>query len=131
MGSLQLTGILGIAVESYRKAAEQGEATAQYELGFAYFNGEGVEQDRQEGFKWLRMAAEQGLANAQGMLGIAYAKGQGVPQNYVLAYMWLHLATEGRQGAAQFRDAVGERMTVAQISEAQKLAREWKVTRRR
>jgi hypothetical protein len=45
--------------------------------------------------------------------------------------MWLRLATEGRQGAAQFRDAVGQRMTAAQIAEAQKLAREWKALKGR
>jgi uncharacterized protein len=81
--------------------------------------------------KWYRKAAEQGLANAQGMLGIIYAKGQAVPQDYVRAYMWLQLAIEGRQGAAQYRDAVGQRMTAAQIAEAQKLAREWKALKGR
>jgi uncharacterized protein len=55
-----------------------------------------------------------------------YGKGQAVPQDYVLAYMWLHLATGGNQAAAQVRDAVGQRMTSAQVAEAQKLAREWK-----
>jgi TPR repeat protein len=79
----------------------------------------------------VRKAAEQGLANAQGTLGIMYAKGQGVSQDYVVAYMWLALATEGRPGAARFRDAVGERMTGAQIAEAQKMVRAWKATKRR
>ncbi len=119
------------AFKWFSLAAEQGHAHSQFRVGDMYMSGLGIVKSDAEAVKWFRKAAEQGLANAQGMLGIAYAKGQGVPQNYVLAYMWLHLATEGRQGAAQFRDAVGERMTVAQISEAQKLAREWKVTRRR
>ena len=65
------------------------------------------------------------------MLGMMYAKGQAIPQDYVLAYMWLQLASEGRQGAAQFRDAVGQRMTATQVAEAQKLAREWKARKGR
>lgn len=119
------------AFKWFRLAAEQGHAHSQFRVGDMYLSGNGVAKSETEAVKWFRKAAEQGLANAQGMLGIVYAKGQGVAQNYVLAYMWLHLATEGRQGAAQFRDAVGERMTVAQIAEAQKLAREWKVMRGR
>jgi len=96
-----------------------------------YMSGDGVAKNDGEAVKWFRKAAEQGLANAQGMLGIMYAKGQAVPQDYVLAYMWLNLATEGNQGAAQFRDAVGQRMTAAQVAEAQKRAREWKTLKGR
>ncbi len=94
-------------------------------------SGEGVAKNDGEAVIWFRKAAEQGLANAQGMLGIMYAKGQAVPQDYVLAYMWLHLATEGNQGAAQFRDAVAQRMSVAQVAEAQRQAREWKASKGR
>lgn len=119
------------AFKWFRLAAEQGHAHSQFRVGDMYMSGNGIAKNDAEGVKWFRKAAEQGLPNAQGMLGMVYAKGQGVPQNYVLAYMWLHLATEGRQGAAKFRDAVGERMTVAQIAEAQKLAREWKAMRGR
>jgi TPR repeat protein len=96
-----------------------------------YLSGEGVAKNDAEAVKWFRKAAEQGLANAQGILGIRYAKGEAVPQDYVLAYMWLHLATEGNQGAAQVRDAVGQRMTAAQVAEAQKRAREWKALKGR
>jgi TPR repeat protein len=119
------------AFKWFRLAAEQGHAHSQYRIGDMYMSGDGVAKNDAEAVKWFRKAAEQGLANAQGMLGIMYAKGQAVPQNYVLAYMWLQLATEGRQGAAQFRDAVGQRMTAAQVTEAHKLAREWKAARGR
>ena len=61
------------AVKWYRLAAEQGNARAQYNLGYAYDNGEGVEQDYVEAVKWFRLAAEQGNADAQYNLGYAYA----------------------------------------------------------
>jgi TPR repeat protein len=77
--------------------------------------------------KWYRLAADQGYAHAQYNLGIMYAKGQGVPQDYVKAHMWFNLsAAQGEQDAAEHRDKVAQRMTPAQIAEAQKLAREWK-----
>jgi uncharacterized protein len=94
-----------------------------------YESGDGAPKNDVEAVKWFRRAAEQGLANAQGMLGIMYAKAEGVPRNYVLAYMWLDLAAKGRQGAAQFRDAVAERMSPGDIARAQRLAHDWKPTR--
>ncbi|MDA0238165.1 MAG: hypothetical protein O3B03_06590, partial [Proteobacteria bacterium] len=36
------------AVKWYRRAAEQGNAKAQYNLGLMYDNGQGVPQDYQE-----------------------------------------------------------------------------------
>jgi len=53
------------AARWYRKAAEQGDAGAQYNLGVMYKNGQGVKQDHAEAVRWLRKAAEQGHANAQ------------------------------------------------------------------
>jgi TPR repeat protein len=122
------------AVKWYRKAAEQGEATAQSNLGFMYDQGQGVPQNDAEAMKWYRKAAEQGYAAAQYNLGVMYFKGQGVPQDFVLAHMWFNLAvsrfpaSEGkdREVAVKNRDIVTSKMTPAQITEAQRLAREWK-----
>ena len=49
----------------YRLSTDQGNATAQYNLGLMYAIGEGVLKDEAEAVKWYRMAAEQGLAMAQ------------------------------------------------------------------
>ena len=48
--------------EEVRKAAEQGDASAQLMLGLMYYNGIGVTQDLFEAAFWLRRAAEQGDA---------------------------------------------------------------------
>jgi TPR repeat protein len=48
------------AVKWFRKAADQGDAKAQLNLGACYFRGEGVKQDKAEAVKWYRKAAEQG-----------------------------------------------------------------------
>jgi serine/threonine protein kinase len=60
------------AIKWYRKAAEQGNASAQNNLGFCYEYGEGVEQDYEEAIKWYRKAAEQGNASAQYSLDELY-----------------------------------------------------------
>ncbi len=52
--------------------------------------------------------------------------GRGVPEDDVLAYMWLNLATaQGDEGAQGNKDHAEQGMTRAQISEAQRLTREW------
>ena len=122
------------AVMWYRKAAEQGLAAAQLNLGVMYDNGQGVPQDYAEAVMWYRKAAEQGVAAAQLNLGVRYDNGRGVPQDYVQAHMWFNLAaarflaseTENRETAVRNRDRIAAKMTVAQIAEAQRLAREWK-----
>jgi uncharacterized protein len=45
------------AAEWYRKAAEQGDATAQGTLGTLYFMGQGVAQNYLEAYYWLDLAA--------------------------------------------------------------------------
>lgn len=49
------------AAQEFKKAAEQGYANAQYNLGVLYTNGRGVIQDYTEGVRWFTLAAEQCL----------------------------------------------------------------------
>jgi len=64
-------------------------------------------------------------------LGYMYDSGEGVPQDYTKAHMWYNLAAskltdKDRAVAVDNRDLVAEKMTPAQIAEAQRLAREWR-----
>ena len=92
-------------LDTVRQAAERGDATAQFNLGVMYANGEGVPQDDAEAVQWYRLAAEQGHAEAQGTLGAMYATGRGVPQDDVEAVQWFRLAAE--QGHASSQGALG------------------------
>jgi TPR repeat protein len=92
-----------------------------------YTKGQGVPQDYKEAVKWLRLAADQGESGAQFSLGLRYALGRGVPQDYVQAHMWYNLAAVGGDATSvKNRDLIAQKMTPAQIAEAQRLAREWK-----
>jgi TPR repeat protein len=118
----------------FRKAADQGLADAQFNLGLLYANGRGMPQDYRQSAKWYRNAAEQGHAAAQLNLGAMYANGQGVPRDYVEAHKWFTLAasnlpasqSEFREIAINDRDLAAQKMTPAQIAEAQNLAKTWK-----
>src|ERR1035441_8676428 len=100
-------GVLGVlkdeaeAVRWYRKAAEQGVAYAQSDLGVMYATGRGVPKDEAEAARWYRKAAEQEDATAQFNLGWMYANGRGVPTDEAEAYFWLNLgATTVENGRA-------------------------------
>ena len=111
------------ALNWYKKAAKQGSADAQYNIGAMYQDGHGVWQSDVEASIWYRKAAEQGYAAAQNNLGIILGDGG----DNVEGYMWLHLAAaQGDEFARKNRDITAENMTPDQIAEAQKLAREWK-----
>lgn len=71
-----------------KKAAEQGDVTAQLNLGLMYKEGEGVLQDYEQSFYWYRKSAKQGNANAQNSLGIMYECGYGVKKNIKRAFDW-------------------------------------------
>lgn len=105
-----------------RKAAEKGDAKAQFELAEMYFQGEGVAQDSDEGIRWCRKAADHGNAQAlmylahgvdpaeaarlhrkaadlgdaeaQFILGEDYYGGRGVPRDKEAAIQWYQQAAE-------------------------------------
>ena len=62
-------GDYATAFKEYRQLAEQGDAAAQFMLGWMYEKGEGVEQDNAKAVQWYRLAAKQGDAAAQYNLG--------------------------------------------------------------
>ncbi|WP_043885401.1 tetratricopeptide repeat protein, partial [Pectobacterium wasabiae] len=84
----------------YTKAAEQGHAWAQYNLGVAYDNGEGVKKDPVQAVMWYTKAAEQNIPDAQYNLGLMYYSGKGIPQDSMLAHTWLSIALANGESEA-------------------------------
>ena len=115
------------AAKWYRKAAEQGLALAQNNLGVMYDHGLGVPMDEAEAVKWYRKAAEQGDPKAQTNLGLKYASGRVVPKDETEAYKWLLLAgAQGDENAKKFIKVVEPKLPPAQRMEGQRMAREFK-----
>jgi TPR repeat protein len=67
-------GDFATALREWTPLAEQGHASAQYNLGQMYREGEGVPQDDKTAAKWYTLAAEQGHVKAQEQVEILEAK---------------------------------------------------------
>jgi len=65
------------AIQKFQEAANNGDAQAQFELGYLYYECE----DYEEALKWWKLAAEQGHARALNFIGICYKEGRGVEQS--------------------------------------------------
>ena len=89
-------------IASLKKAAAQGDAQAQFDLGESYDDGDGVKENKEKAFKWYSRAAEQGHVDAQYNLGILYANGEGVQPNDKLAFKWFQKAADQGDPCAQY-----------------------------
>jgi TPR repeat protein len=115
------------AVRWFRLAGEQGDVEAQYQLGVCYASGIGVPKDETEARKWYSLAAWQGDRQAQLDLAVMFDSGRGGAENDIEAFKWFSIAaSRGEKYASQNMKLLKKTMTTAQISEAQRLAAEWK-----
>jgi len=99
------------AVSWCRKAADQGIAEAQYNLGLYYDLGHAFRDtpparfgraDEEQAAIWHGRAAEQGHADAQYMLAGMYAMGRGVERNPNEALKWYYRAAEQGHALARY-----------------------------
>jgi TPR repeat protein len=88
------------AMRLWRPLADQGDAKAQYEVGFLYSSGLLGKSNYAEAIRWWRLAADQHHEGAQYQLGYAYENGMGVMQNHTEALKWYCRAAEQGHGAA-------------------------------
>lgn len=116
LGRLYLLGRGAVAMdpkaafEWTRKAAAQGMARAQYNLGVQYDGGIGVEHDVTLAVENYRRAAEQGFPRAQLALGLKYRSGTGVPQDFQRSLQLIQAAAD--------RYLPGAELAMAQIYDA-------------
>ncbi|KAF9930195.1 hypothetical protein FBU30_000795 [Linnemannia zychae] len=89
------------AMDWYLKAAEQGDSSAQYNIGYLYDNGHGVQQDYSLAMTWYKKAAEQGHTSAQFAVGSMYENGYSVPKDYLTAMIWFRRAADKGHSDAQ------------------------------
>ena len=70
-------GIRSFKVQDYRQAfiklkpeAEKGQADAQYAVGYMYYYGQGVVEDRKRAWHWITCEAKAGQLDAQAAVKI-------------------------------------------------------------
>ena len=122
---------LNTAAEWYLKAADQGNAHAQYNVGVMYGNGEGLERSSDKALTYLKMSADQGYekaiqaldlivndlieqadqgnVQAQRNVGIMYSGGIGVDEDLTIAVKYLKMAADqGDEDAAKRLKSLAE-----------------------
>jgi TPR repeat protein len=96
----------GNLIESFTlftRAAENGDADAQYELGDCYYYGSGTDIDYAKAVKWYTKAAKSGDADAQYQLGVCYENGLGVDKDEYVAFKWYEQAANSDHIDAQYQ----------------------------
>jgi TPR repeat protein len=100
--------------------AEEGDALAQFYVGYMYESGKGVEADLEHAARLYRAAAEQGEEKAQFNLAAALESGRGVTLDLTEAHSWyLDSAERGfpraqYKVAEMFESGVGTRQDLVQ-----------------
>jgi TPR repeat protein len=89
-------------ISKLRASAEGGDASAQFNLGKAYEDGNGVPHNDESAVNWYRKAADQGNADAENRLGVMYRIGQGVSRDKEEAVRWYHKAAKQGNPQAMF-----------------------------
>jgi len=76
-----------------QKLADDGDPDAQFELGRAYFYGQGLAKDTNVAFRLFTTAANHGSLPAQTALAVMYIEGIGdVPRDLVAGTSWMRRA---------------------------------------
>jgi hypothetical protein len=94
------------AARWYKQAADAGIATAAYNLGTLYYNGQGFPQDYATARHWFEIAARRNDPYAQFQLGTMAGDGKGVDQDPQAEMRWYTKAAEQGLPAAQYNLAV-------------------------
>jgi hypothetical protein len=89
-------------VRRMRNVAERGDALAQFRLGRAYEDGDGVPADADQAHLWYRKAADQRNPSAEYAVGMDYARGQGVELDNEKAVEWIRRAAAQGHALAQY-----------------------------
>ena len=89
------------AERTYGELSNQGDRTAQLQLGLMYDEGHGIPKQYHQAVRWYAVAASQGDPEAPFYLGRIYQDGRGGPRNYARARQWYRVAAhQGNQKAA-------------------------------
>ncbi len=90
------------AVPLLKKSAELGNAEAQYNLGYCYQAGVGVEKNQKTAIEWYQKSADKGFNDALYQLMMAYGNGDGVEQDPKKAFSYALKCAENNDGTCMW-----------------------------
>ena len=105
-----------------KRAAAQGNARAQYDLGMMYLNGDGVRKNEQLAFTYFHKAARKNHVEAKFYMGLSFAQGKGVRKQTQLARYWFKLASKAGHRTAMAHLSSLERKVRPQVSVNRRVA---------
>ncbi|MBL6959173.1 MAG: sel1 repeat family protein, partial [Rhodospirillales bacterium] len=111
----------------YRKAADQENLGALYNLGNLYFHGEGVSKDKLKGIGLAEKAAIKGHVSALAFLGAVYVKGS-APGGRDAVKAWMYLDMAYRLGDKELAVVLGilePKMRPEEIERAKRQQAQW------
>jgi len=82
------------AFKWYKQSADQGNSSAQNNLGYCYMKGEGTTKNFTESFKYQRLCAENGNSSGANELGVLYFNGFGCVKNEIEAVHWYTVSAQ-------------------------------------
>jgi len=114
------------AVRKWRFATANekvADAGAEYNLGLAYRNADGIEADAAQSHYWMRRAARRGHVLAQTNLGLMYLEGFGTRRDATEGAAWLIVsARRGDAGAQEVLKHYADTLAPDALAEAHKRA---------
>ncbi len=90
------------AVPILKQAAELGNAESQYNLGYCYQAGIGVEQNAEKAIEWYSKSAGQDWNDGLYAMMMAYGSGNGVQQDFNKAFSFALKCAENGDGTCMF-----------------------------
>lgn len=84
-----------------QKIAHQGNALAQYKLASMYNFGDGVEENINKAFQWMKKSAEQNDMKSQYVVSMMYTQGLGTEENHKNAFSWMKKSADQGYADAQ------------------------------
>ncbi len=91
------------AVKWFQSAADADHPAGKMNLAISYFEGEGVEQDKEKAVQLLLEAAEY-MPDAQFLLAQCYANGEGIAKDAEKAREWYQKAADA--GIVEAKEAL-------------------------
>lgn len=119
------------ALQWYRKAAVQGLAPAEHNIGIFYATGRGVEKDMYAARDWFLKAIEHGAADSHYMLGLVHSNETGDLNDQIQAYADFTTAAallydgELRQAALDALTQLKPSLSASEIVAAEERSANW------
>lgn len=103
----------------WTKAAEAGDTTAMWDLGYYHMIGKYLAKDVDEALRWYTMTVDNGNAAAALELGLAYESGQFVEADAQKAQEWIARAADlGNEAAKRELEDINKKKTLRERFEA-------------